>query len=65
MTVKYYSLADGKYTLVRDDFTYQIRAYRHDEQWPAMTEDLIGNKLVNALLDFIDDLQEELEGDPK
>lgn len=41
-------LEDGKYTLMN---THGIlTAWRHGEPWPAATNDLVGNKLVGALV---------------
>lgn len=57
MTNKVYSLAQGKYTLYRDENTGKITAKRYSEDWPAMTEDLIGNNLVASLLDKLDDYE--------
>ena len=41
-------LEDGKYTLVNGHGI--LTAYRHGEAWRAATEDLVGNKLVGALV---------------
>lgn len=56
---KTYNLADGKYTLVRDD-GYKLEALRYDEPWQAMTDDLVGNNLIHALLNRIDELEKEV-----
>ena len=45
----------GKYTLVRDDRTYQLEAYRHGEPWGR---DFVGDKLIHALLNEIERLRE-------
>ena len=75
MNEKWYNLAEGKYTLIRDEQTYKLAALRNGEPWVARNKDLIGDNLVHSLLNEIDSLQEMLrwyieedeihEGDPE
>lgn len=56
-----YELDEGKYRLERCPETYILWAYRHGEPWTAKTDSLVGDKLIHALLDKIDQLESEKE----
>ena len=58
MTIKEYTLADGKYKLVREG-GWKLKSFRHGESW--RDDDLVGDNLVHALLDRIDELEDEIE----
>jgi hypothetical protein len=59
---KVYEVADGKYRLERCPETYILWAYRQGEPWTAKTDSLVGDKLIHALLDKIDQLEDKLGG---
>lgn len=54
-----YTFDDGKYVIERDG--YRLTAIRHGEPWTAMTDNLVGNKLVLAMRARIEILEECLE----
>lgn len=60
---KIYEVAEGKYRLERCPETYILWAYRNEEPWTAKTDSLVGDKLIHALLDKIDQLEAKL-GEP-
>lgn len=55
-TPKIYTLADGKYTVVKHD-NGRLEAFRYGEPW----RDLTGDHLIASLLYKVDDLTVETE----
>jgi len=53
-----YVLDDGKYKLVRTG-GYMLKCFRNGEPW--RDDDLIGDNLIHALLNKIDDYEQQIE----
>ena len=53
-------LCDGKYEVIHDG-KGTLNIYRNGEEWPAKTNDVIGDGFVLALVQKIEDLQSDIE----
>jgi len=59
MEENYISLYDDKYGVINDNGKLQI--FRHHERWIQKEDQYIGDGFVLALVQKIEDLQEELK----
>jgi len=62
MTIKTYKFADGKYEFDRDtDTSFILNCRRNGEDWPAGIHGFQHNNCVHAMLNYIDELEEQLK----
>lgn len=57
MNIKKYTFDNGKYEVRAADDGSSLKAYRHGEFW----QNMIGDNLTAAMLNRIDDLEEEMK----
>lgn len=54
--IRCYDFEDGKYTVFREDTTYEVKINRNGERWYVMEDQMRYCKFFHAMLNKIDEI---------